>query len=415
MFEGNVELHIVFPESPILQMALLVFALVFFFLATRCTSRSMATIAQTKQQLNEVTQRLATLQDALGTREAPPQCTDESSLHPSRSTSEASYHPRTTGQHLNHAIRRTRSFSAHVFTNGTRPIKNAPRMIRGQFTMMGREVLHPMRKAHHSAEPHVYNRHYSANVRDAPKSDQSSTESEKEMSADSDSSATAASSGPSSSASLSPMHKHSRAATHPRIPLTRRSAEMSLSSPSTPERVSRPAEWTTSGKNNTHRTTNKNGEPIRYARPARPEHSLPGVVFETRYENPLKSMFHVKPRSHSGRHSPKDTKRRGSLTFMKSSPSIRRLFGSTGSASDTCSERESSEDSDRSRRSSLSSTITSTLFDRYNITQASEAENAVVPAPASCGIAPLDAVPGSAVVEGGIPVPAVTSERSDRG
>ncbi|KAI0644550.1 hypothetical protein C8Q79DRAFT_972352 [Trametes meyenii] len=37
------------------------------------------------------------------------------------------------------------------------------------------------------------------------------------------------------------------------------------------------------------------GEPVRYARPARPENSLPGVVFSQRYESPLKAVFKAKP------------------------------------------------------------------------------------------------------------------------
>ncbi|KAI0666540.1 hypothetical protein C8Q78DRAFT_1058001 [Trametes maxima] len=45
----------------------------------------------------------------------------------------------------------------------------------------------------------------------------------------------------------------------------------------------------TCGKNATKKLTK--GEPVRYARPARPENSLPGVVFSQRYESPLKAVF----------------------------------------------------------------------------------------------------------------------------
>ncbi|KAH9858571.1 hypothetical protein C2E23DRAFT_880041 [Lenzites betulinus] len=396
MFEGSVELCIVFPESPLLQMALLAFALIMLTLAFRTTSRSMVTIAETKDQLNEVTQRLATLQDALRTREEHPE-SDEDSLHPSRSTSDqASYHPRSTGQQWNQAMRRTRSFSAHVFTNGARPIKNAPRLIRDQFTMMGREVLRPMRTSHHLSEPPILDNHYTLSAGDSSDSGRSSTDSERRTSIDSDSSATTANSAPSSDVSLSPLQKDVRSVTHPRIALTRRSAEMSLSTPSTPDRARRSEQWTPSSKSAICRTTTgKNGEPIRYARPARPEHSLPGVVFETRYENPLKSMFRVKTRGNSDHcASPKSTKARESRVFLKSSPSIRRLFGS---ASDTCSERESSEDSDRSRRSSLSSTTTAPTSNRSSTSTESEAEKAGVPVQTLCGEAtPFDAAPGCA-------------------
>ncbi|KAI0633714.1 hypothetical protein C8Q77DRAFT_1157882 [Trametes polyzona] len=304
---------------------------------------------------------------------------------PAQPTPASPAQPTVTGRPINHALMRTRTISTQLINNSTRPIVNAHRALKGQVASVSREMLRPRRmkvSRPPTVEPPIPGSPSGSSEGEASSSGQSSSSSSSASPPSSTNRRTAADSsdtaGSSSSADVSRApspddddsspFSPANASPRTRTQRSRRTSDMSSSAPSTPERPRRSANRTPDGKGSGRRKApREGGEPIRYARPACPENSLPGVIFEQRYENPFKSMFKGSTRANGDASESKETNLRESFSFMKSSPSFRRLFNSSGSSG---GETESSEGetsgSDRSRRSSVSSST------RPSISSASE-------------------------------------------
>lgn len=252
------------------------------------TLRAAEAYNQTKKTLDQAAKNLATFE---GGRKTPPAIEEDLLPPPTRSPSDASHHSRKhANPKIHQTLKRTKTFSAQILTNGTRPLVNAQRAVVNQCTIMGRGVLRPMRTMRHAAgEPAAPEL---PNTSDSSSPDQSSTESESERRSSQDSSAAddTDSTPPSSHVSLPSEEKdiESPVARSRTFTLSRTLA-MTFSIPSTP-----------TAKGGVRRTANKDGEPIRYARPARPENSISGVVYETRFESPVKTLFRSKPKCKTG-------------------------------------------------------------------------------------------------------------------
>lgn len=249
---------------------------------------------ETKRALDQAAKNLATFEASRRT----PHAIEDSLPPPTRSPSDASHHSRKhANPKIQQTLKRTKTFSAQILTTGTRPLLNAQRAVVNQCTIMGRGVLHPMRAMRHHADEPVAPELPSTS--DALSPDQSSTESESERRSSQDSPASddTDSTPPSSDVSLPSEEKDvklpvARARTFP----FSRALAMTFSIPSTPDR----ANQIPTAKGGVRRTANKDGEPIRYARPARPENSISGVVYETRFESPVKTLFRSKPKCKTG-------------------------------------------------------------------------------------------------------------------
>ncbi|EIW62973.1 uncharacterized protein TRAVEDRAFT_43282 [Trametes versicolor FP-101664 SS1] len=374
---GLITLHVAFPESPIFQLSLLVLAMSLLITTTaikqyirakRTSKRTLrAADDETKKALDQAAKNLAKFE---ASRRTPLPIEEDSLPPPTRSPSDASHHSRKhANPKIHQTLKRTKTFSAQILTTGTRPLLNAQRAVVNQCTIMGRGVLHPMRTMrHHADEPTIPELPTTGEV-SSP--DQSSTESESERSSEDSSAADDTdSTPPSSNVSLPSEEKDvkspvARARTFP----FSRTLAMTFSIPSTPDRANR----TPTAKGGVRRTANKDGEPIRYARPARPENSISGVVYETRFESPVKTLFRTKPKGKAGNGSAKKTNGKQGFGFMKSSPSLRRLFFSSSSEG----EDSQSDSGFWSRRSSLSSEATGATSVRSSISE--EAKNTTVP------------------------------------
>ncbi|KAI0661095.1 hypothetical protein C8Q70DRAFT_1052206 [Cubamyces menziesii] len=309
---------------------------------------------------------------------------------PARSNTHAAHHTRASVQ-LDRVIRRTCSFSAHLLSNSAKQSK----ALKHQIASRGKLVFHPLR-AKTFLRLHAEISHSSSSSR-APSvvaevsdsnTDQSSSEEEGEPQFTSPFTPAPApipspEPAPSRRAAVSRAGTKNRKAStpSPRTSITtntsseQSSSNMpSSSTPSTPERSARSRNQsprpegprpTTSRASRCFKSKPTYAEPIRYARPARPENSLPGVVFETRYENPIKTMFGTKTKGDAGSAPSESTpnKSGSSLRLSQSSSSIRRLIAPAPSSSlaadaatDDATDADVSASEPESRRSSIDST-----------------------------------------------------------
>ncbi|KAI0331168.1 hypothetical protein GY45DRAFT_1406359 [Cubamyces sp. BRFM 1775] len=309
---------------------------------------------------------------------------------PARSNTHAAHHTRASVQ-LDRAIRRTYSFSAHLLSNSAKQSK----ALRHQIASRGKVVFHPRRAktllrlhaeiSHSSAKaPSVIAEASDSNVDQSSSEDESKPQSTSSLApapvpapASEFAPAPAPTPAPTRRNTVSRMGAKSRKATppSPRTSTTintsseQSSSEMpSPSTPSTPERSARSRNQsphpggprpTTSKASRRFKSKPAHAEPIRYARPACPENSLPGVVFETRYENPIKSMFGTKRKDDAGSAPSTPDKSAPSLKLSKTTSSVRRLLASapaTRPASEAATDADVSASEGESRRSSIDST-----------------------------------------------------------
>ncbi|KAH9894918.1 hypothetical protein C8Q73DRAFT_790117 [Cubamyces lactineus] len=316
-------------------------------------------------------------------REAPPSADNEHPCAPpARSNTHAAHHTRASVQ-LDRVIRRTCSFSAHLLSNSAKQSK----ALKHQIASRGKVVFHPLRAKAllrlHSDISHSSSRASSVIVEVSDSNvDLSSSEEERKPQSTSSLAPSAAPTpapvaAPSSRAAVSRTGAKSRKETRPsrRTSTTTTTSEQSSSdmpsssTPSTPERSARSRNQsprpggprpTTSKASRRFKSKPTHAEPIRYARPACPENSLPGVVFETRYENPIKSMFGTKRKGDAGSAPSTPNKSGSSLALSKATtPSVRRLLASapvTRPASEAASDADVSASEGSSRRSSIDST-----------------------------------------------------------
>ncbi|KAI0373423.1 hypothetical protein BV20DRAFT_735717 [Pilatotrama ljubarskyi] len=226
-------------------------------------------------------------------------------------------HTKTPAQQLDRVLKRTTSYSAHILAHSKKPFIQAQRTLKAK----GKEVFRPVRTRAERAA--------AARRESIPECPSSSADGSSDSPSSSDrSSTTSDKKGPSAAVTKVEVAIPRRPADVSRARSRRNTRRSSLattseqssdmsspssSAPSTPERASRasPASAPTprtkgAGQRNPGRrraqSTTNGGEPIRYARPACPENSLPCVIFEQRYENPFK-IFRVKPKADSGEHS----------------------------------------------------------------------------------------------------------------
>ncbi|KAI0356393.1 hypothetical protein OH77DRAFT_1424054 [Trametes cingulata] len=300
-------------------------------------------------------------------------------------------HTKTATQHLDHVLKRTVSCSAHIFANSKKPFLQAQRTLKTK----GREVFHPSRvRAERAAAAAAalledIQQGPASTSEDSASSDSSSSILDRSKPEVSDvkgqSAATTHTEGSPAAGAPARAADVSRALAEwtrnrrgsgvsPLTSTPEQPSDMSSSpassAPSTPERPSRTARTpgrqpranntrATQGQRNRRRaqSTSDGSEPVRYARPACPENSLPCVIFEQRYENPFKNL-RPRPRANSG--AEKAGSEREDSGSMKSSPSLRRVLGSfTTSLSDIVTGAADKFDvSARSRRSSVASTCT---------------------------------------------------------
>ncbi|KAI0633728.1 hypothetical protein C8Q77DRAFT_1157890 [Trametes polyzona] len=358
MSEDDYTLFIAIPDSPIYSIALLSYAVAFIVstvimrkhIHSLRESQTDGAQAENHRLSTKPSRNLSKLEVPRGAVPAPP-LAEEPQTH-SDPTPAAAPHPSTTGRPFNHALRRTKSFSAQVLTNSTRPIVNAQRVIKDQVTSIGREMLRPMRAARGAAEPPILEDSESSREGETPSPGESPSETEQRRSEDSTDTAVS-----SSSASVDHTSPEEDGET----------TAVSSSGTSTPEGP-RP-------DSASRDTLDNELESSRDTHPPRSENDQSGAIVETRSQSPFKTMFRVKPKGGAGSRTPKGTTQKtSSFALVKSTPSLRRLFCPSGSSSagDVSSEGEGSS-SDSSRRSSVSSETSEPPASTLNPTNVSTA------------------------------------------
>ncbi|OSD01331.1 hypothetical protein PYCCODRAFT_539843 [Trametes coccinea BRFM310] len=229
------------------------------------------------------------------------------------------------GGQIDRALRRTRSFSVHVLANSAKTLKAGPVTLKNQIASKGKTVLHRRAMIHHELPAPIREESESSNgeVSFDSNSDQSSSD-EGQQSQDTASSAGSSSAGSSAADSTStappaavshtPIKRKARrtprqSSTRSRSTRPRTSHHKSpmppKSAPSTPERRAQPGNRSPQVKERRLSLRIRGGkaqpdEPVRYSRPACPENMISGVVFETRYENPIKAIFNSKKKGAAG-------------------------------------------------------------------------------------------------------------------
>ncbi|KAI0768754.1 hypothetical protein BD413DRAFT_679467 [Trametes elegans] len=258
------------------------------------------------------------------------------------------FQPAKASEQFDRVLRRTRSFSAHILSNSTKPIMRAPTMFMNHTNLLltkGNRALNPTRtfiglpvvedQALNSDDP----AHSSASEDDSEmtssSSDQSITEEEETLPLATTSApvdplelaagVSRAASEPASVAQFPPQSPHSsRAPSIAERSMT--NTTPSLSSKSISQQSSRASLVRTPVAKDPRRRSKHVSEPVRYARPACPENSIPAEKLETRYENPLKFIFRGKGKGKGAAGETPSSPRKKRNSLMKSSASVRRML-----------------------------------------------------------------------------------------
>ncbi|KAI9068333.1 hypothetical protein FKP32DRAFT_156761 [Trametes sanguinea] len=244
-----------------------------------------------------------------------------------RSKTFALQHMKGGGGQIDRALRRTRSFSVHVLANSAKTLKAGPVTLKNQIASKGKTVLHrramthhelpaPIREESESSDEEVSSSSSSSSNADQSSSDEGQQCQKAASSAASSSASSSAESTPAPPAAVSHSPTKRKARRAPRQSSTRsrstrprsshrKPAMPSKSAPTTPERRAQPGNRSPQVKDRRTSLRIRGGkaqptEPVRWSRPPCPENMSTAVVFETRYENPIKTIFHSKKKGTAG-------------------------------------------------------------------------------------------------------------------
>ncbi|CDO77689.1 hypothetical protein BN946_scf184969.g40 [Trametes cinnabarina] len=256
--------------------------------------------------------------------------------------------PMKAAEQIDRALRRTRSFSVHVLANSAKTLKTGPLTLKNQIASKGKTVLHKRGLTQHQLPAPIVEESSSSHegVSSCLNSDQSSSDGDRLS--DSTTSSAGVSSASAAPVSHAPTKTKARrtprqisarsSSTRARSTNTRSNSTRSTrtrstrtrstrtrstrtrstrthaprnklampprSAPSTSERRAQPGKKSQQVKDPRSSLRIRGGrqpdEPIRYSRPACPENMLPGVFYETRYENPIKTIFNSKKKGGAG-------------------------------------------------------------------------------------------------------------------
>ncbi|KAI0633712.1 hypothetical protein C8Q77DRAFT_1116535 [Trametes polyzona] len=157
MSEESFALYIVFPGSALLRISLTVVVGALLFGVVTVWEHTAVLHAG---RIIASHARINHLDDATKQIQQTPSSTrpEEPITQPSTSTGKTTQErqqPWQTypGRQINHALRRTRSFSAQFLSNSTRPFVTAQRAVKDQVASMGRDMLRPIRLGATRAAP----------------------------------------------------------------------------------------------------------------------------------------------------------------------------------------------------------------------------------------------------------------------